>query len=68
MTIKDPRPPPIELGFRLARQDDDSYNDGDENPMNIGENGLSEIIIANDDVFWVWIRDEVRWIREGHND
>ena len=35
-----------------------------ENPMNINGDGEAEIIVSNDDVFWVWNRTYGQWERE----
>ena len=61
------QPPSLELGNRLAREDDNNYymngSEG-ENPMNMNENCEPEIIVSNDDVFWVWNRTYGQWERE----
>ena len=53
--------------MRLAREDDNNYymngSEG-ENPMNMNENCEPEIIVSNDDVFWVWNRTYGQWERE----
>jgi len=67
MTVNEPQPPPLELGMRLAREDDNEYYmNGYENtnPMNMNEDCESEIIVSNDDVFWVWDRRQGQWERE----
>ena len=65
--MTDPQPPSLELGNRLAREDDNNYYmngyDG-ENPMNMNDDCEAEIIVSNDDVFWVWDRKYGQWERE----
>jgi len=65
--LTEPQPPSLELGMRLAREDDNNYYmngyEG-ENPMNINGDGEAEIIVSNDDVFWVWNRTYGQWERE----
>ena len=66
----EPMPPSLELGMRLAREDDNEYYmNGSENtnPMNMNEDCESEIIVYNDDVWWVWDRRQGQWEREDNN-